>query len=259
MPRSHNCSRCGRNVPPWGEIVWQPLGPTLPRADEPQDYGVYYRQRGEYWIGRCVACEESWNQHLRSLVRAAAPAAPAVASPTTTATTTGLNTPVVRQRWGQAGVEARQARQAARAQQGQPTTGNPKDQAHKTPVGDPSDDSVVEDVPATTLRGQSQHQSPRQLQAVTSDRDRRWSSRTRARSAGLPRRAPDDEDKGQDPLLLDTRVSTSSLQRRPGTIEGWLAGSDTPESVKREVDEAKHRHSKIKGFVGLPSQKDRAD
>ena len=249
MPRSHNCSRCGRNVPPWGEIVWQSLGPTLPRADEPQDYGVYYRQRGEYWVGRCVACEESWNQHLRSLVRAAAPAAPAVASPTTTAPTTGLNTPVVRQRWGQAGVEARQARQAARAQQGQPTTRNPKDQAHKTPVGDPSDDSVVEDVPATTLRGQSQQQSPRQLQAVTSDRDRRWSSRTRARSAGLPLLAPDDEDKGQDPLqkvdpwLLETRVSTSTLQRRPEKIEGWLAQSDTPESVKREVDEAKHRHS----------------
>ena len=269
MPRSHNCSRCGRNVPPWGEIVWTSVGPTLPRADEPQDHAVYYRQKGEYWIGRCVACEESWNQHLRSLVRAGAPAAPAVASPTTTATTTGLDTPTVRQRWGQAGVEARQARQAARAQQGQPTTrapgaalaSNPKDQAHKTPVQDLWDDEVAEEVPATTLRGQSQQQSPRQLQFGISDHDRRWGSRMRTRSAGLPLRAPDDEDKGQDPFQKEDPwlLSTRSLQMGPGKSEEWLAESDTPESVKREVDEAKHRHSKIKGFVGLPSQKDRAD
>ena len=125
---------------------------------------------------------------------------------------------------------------------------------------DLSHDEVATEVPATTLRCQSQQQSPRQLQAVTSVHDRRWSSRTRARSAGLPLRAPDDEDKGQDPLLIDTKGSTSSLQRRHNKIEGWLAGSDTPESVKREVDEAKHRHSKIKGFVGLPShQEDRDD
>ena len=259
MPRSHNCSRCGRNVPPWGEIVWSSVGPTLPRADEPQDHFVYYRSKGEYWIGRCLACEESWNQHLRSLVRAGAPAAPAVASPTTTATTTGQHTPVGRQRWGQAGVEARQARQAARQQQGQPTTRapgaalawNPNDQAPKTPVQDPWD-QVADEVPATTLRGQSYPESPRQLQAGTSYYDRGGSSSTRARSEGVPRLALHDEDNERDPLR-------ACSQRRPGQTGEWLARSDTPDSVKQLANAAKHRHSKIKGFVGLPSQKGRDD